>query len=326
MLALTVVSVITSGFVIIREIKEPYWSPIFYSIFFMGVAFLLWRLLAGHTLFQIDENEAWTLRLRGRRGRSFSRSHVIAFTIYVMNGLLIIFAFWILKIPESWIEFLKQHRPAFFAGLAGLASIALVISYMSSPQTRQRRTAILITILAVVAMVMAELITDPRLANMVASVSGSGLGSAPDSDRESTSLTDANVQGIQRRLDDAGAALSVIQKTLAAMQVRLGGAEATMSVIKKTVEGADEQLLDMRIAQPVNLSYLTGADCRRVQQALQELAGYKGGADGKCDGTTNAAARAWQIQERRTIAPAWSAEEIERTLRTPPDKWVSTDR
>ena len=117
-----------------------------------------------------------------------------------------------------------------------------------------------------------------------------------------------------------GPTLSVIPKTLEEFEPRLGGAEVTISEIKKTLSGMDAQLRDLRIAHPVDLSYLRGADCRRVQQALKDLAIYRGQADGKCDGKTNAAAREWQIQERRTIAPAWSAEEIERTLRTLPDK------
>jgi hypothetical protein len=134
------------------------------------------------------------------------------------------------------------------------------------------------------------------------------------------SVTPKTMKAIETRLDNAETTLSVIPKTMKAIETRLDNAETTLSVIPKTLEGIDDQLLDMRIAQPLDLSYLRGPDCRRVQQALQELAGYKAGVDGICDGATNAAARRWQLQERRTIPLAQSAEEIERTLRTSPDK------
>jgi hypothetical protein len=124
------------------------------------------------------------------------------------------------------------------------------------------------------------------------------------------------IHGIEKRLDSAGTTLSAMQKTMEAIETRLDSAGVTLSVIPKTLEGIDAQLLDMRIAQSVDLSYLTGGDCRRVQQTLQELAGYKGRIDGICDGATDAAAREWQIQHRQTIAPARSAEEIDRRLRT----------
>jgi hypothetical protein len=152
---------------------------------------------------------------------------------------------------------------------------------------------------------------------------------------------------IEQRLDGAGKTLSAIQNTVEAIETRLDSAGATLSVIPKNVEAIkthlettgvalslipnilnkiDEQMLDMRIAGPVNLSYLTGADCGHVQQALWDLGFYRGKVDEKCGGATNAAAREWQMRERRTIAPARSAEEIVQTLRTPPDKRVNTGR
>jgi hypothetical protein len=127
-----------------------------------------------------------------------------------------------------------------------------------------------------------------------------------------------HIQGIETRLDGAGATLSVIQKNLETIEPRLSKGEATLSVIPTTLEAINEQLLGMRLAQLVNLSYLTGVNCRRVQQALLELTCYQGRVDGKCDGATNTAAWKWQMQAQRTIAPAQSAEEIERTLRTSP--------
>ena len=128
------------------------------------------------------------------------------------------------------------------------------------------------------------------------------------------------------RLDSVGPILSVIQKTTQKMETGINSGGTTLTGITKTLEGIDAQLLDMRIAQPVDLSYLTGADCRRVQQPLKELAGYKGRIDGICDGATNAAAREWQIQNRQTIAPARTAEEIERRLRTLSAQSVNTGR
>jgi hypothetical protein len=140
------------------------------------------------------------------------------------------------------------------------------------------------------------------------------------------SLIPKNLEGIETRLHDDGATLSLIPKNLEAIDTRLDTVGATLSLVPKTLEGMDELLLDMRIAQPVNLSYLTGADCRRVQQALTKSQVYKGKVDGICDGATNAAAREWQIRERRTIAPARSAEDVERALLSPPEKGVNTER
>ena len=134
------------------------------------------------------------------------------------------------------------------------------------------------------------------------------------------------MEAIEMRLDSVGPILSVIQKTTQKMETGINSGGTTLTGITKTLEGIDAQLLDMRIAQPVDLSYLTGADCRRVQQPLKELAGYKGRIDGICDGATNAAAREWQIQNRQTIAPARTAEEIERRLRTLSAQSVNTGR
>ena len=321
MLALTAVSAITSGFAIIHEFKEPYWPAIFYALVFVGVALFLWNLLAGYTLFQIDEEEGWGPSFRGRR-RSFSRSQIIAFVIYLLNALLIIFALIALHIPETWITFFKHYRLLLLIGFGSLAAITLLTYYVSSPPTPLRPIAMLMAIMAAMVIVMIEVTTDSRVVNLLASISESGLDSTPDFGKE----FEAHTQRAETQLGSTEATLSLIQKTLEGIETRVGNTEATQSVIKNALEGIDAQLLDMRIAQPVNLSYLTGADCRRVQRALKELAGYNGGIDGKCDGATNAAAREWQIQERRTIAPAWSAEEIERTLRTPPDKGVRTDR
>jgi hypothetical protein len=111
MLALTVVSVITSGFAIIHEFEKPYWPAIGYVIFFMVVGLILWRLLAGYTLYEIDEHAIFTLRL-GQWSRSFSRSEIITFAIYSLNGLLIIFAFVALGIPPNWEANIFGHiRP-----------------------------------------------------------------------------------------------------------------------------------------------------------------------------------------------------------------------
>jgi len=109
MLALTVVSVITNGFAVISGLKEADWPAIaiVYVVFFIAVVLIIWRLLAGHTLYEIDENAALTLRFRGR-SRSFSRSEIITFIIYLLNGLLIIFAFVVLGIPDSWMAFFKR--------------------------------------------------------------------------------------------------------------------------------------------------------------------------------------------------------------------------
>jgi hypothetical protein len=146
---------------------------------------------------------------------------------------------------------------------------------------------------------------------------------SPEGAGNSQSVSQKTLEGIEARLENAGTTLSIIQKTLEAVETPLSKGEATLSAIPKSLQAINEQLLDMRIAEPVDLSYLMGADCRRVQQALQELAGYKGRIDGICDGATNAAARSWQMQRRRTIAPAQSADEIERKLRTSPDKRVN---
>ena len=108
MLALTGVSVITSGFAIIHEFDEPYWPAIGYVIFFMVVGLLLWRLLAGYTLYEVDEHAAFTIRISGQ-SRSFSRSDVITYSIYLLNGALIIFAFGTLGVPESWKGFILNH-------------------------------------------------------------------------------------------------------------------------------------------------------------------------------------------------------------------------
>jgi hypothetical protein len=110
----------------------------------------------------------------------------------------------------------------------------------------------------------------------------------------------------------------MIQKSLEAIGTPLKTGEATLSVMPNTLEAIEGQLLEMRAAQPIDLSYLMGADCRQVQQVLQELADYKGRVDGICDGATNAAARKWQMRERRTIPPSQSAEEIVSVLRSPP--------
>jgi hypothetical protein len=343
MLALTLMSVITSGFAIIHEFTEPYWPAIFYVIFFTFVGLILWKLLAGYSLSAIDETAAVTFRL-WRWSRSVHRSEVLEFMIYLLNGLLIIFAFLGLGIPKSWVIFLKHYiptgasewvRPILFIGLGGLACTQ-IIAFMRSSQLRLRRRATLSGILAVIVMVISAQITE-RLENLPISISSERLGGA-DSSSEPGSLMTANIHGIETRLDSAGTTLSAMQKTtegietglnsagttLSAMQktmeaieTRLDSARASLSLIPKTLEAIDEQLLDLRIAQPVDLSYLTGTDCRRVQQTLKELAGYKGRIDGICDGATNAAAREWQMQERHTIAPGLSAEEIERTLRAP---------
>ena len=110
------------------------------------------------------------------------------------------------------------------------------------------------------------------------------------------------LERIETRFDSAGATLSRNQTTLEAIETPLTRGEVTLSEIPKTLEAIDGRLLDMRIAQPINLSYLKGADCRRVQEALRELGRYKGRIHGICDGATNAAAREWQMQERRAIA------------------------
>jgi hypothetical protein len=319
MLALTGVSIITSGFAVIHEFDEPYWPAIFYVIFFFGVGLFLWSLLAGYTLFQIDDEEGWGPSFRGWR-RSFSRSHIIEFVIYLLNGLLIIFALLVLRIPDAWVVFFKEYRLLLWIGLGSLVVGALLIYFVTSPPTPIRRTAMLIAIVALSVIAIIELTTDSRLANLVPSINTSRLGSAPDSGRELV----AHIQGVETQLRSAGATLSLIQKAIEVIETRVSNAEATQSVIKRTLDDIDRQLLDMRIAQPVTLSYLTGADCRRIQQALKELAGYMGPIDGKCDGATNAAATAWQVRERRTIAPARSADEIDKRLRAPPAQNVNT--
>jgi hypothetical protein len=90
MLALTLVSTITSGFAIIHEFKAPFWPAIFYVIIFIGILLLILRLLAGHTLFEIDDAAAvavnhWKIHF------ALSRSRIVSFTIYILNLLLIIF-------------------------------------------------------------------------------------------------------------------------------------------------------------------------------------------------------------------------------------------
>ncbi len=106
MLSLTVVSAITSGFAVLHELQQPYWPTIGYVIFFIVVALITWRLLAGYTLYEIDEKACQTFRLSGRT-HSFSRSQVITIIIYLLNGLLIIFAFVVLEVPDSWKAFFK---------------------------------------------------------------------------------------------------------------------------------------------------------------------------------------------------------------------------
>jgi hypothetical protein len=128
------------------------------------------------------------------------------------------------------------------------------------------------------------------------------------------SLTEPPLRGIETRLDSVGASLSLIQDNLETIATRLNKVEAKLPLMPTNLETVKEQLLDIRRAQPVNLSYLRDADCRRVQQVLQQLAVYQGGADGKCGPATNAAASTWQMQERRAIAPAQTAEEIVKTL------------
>jgi hypothetical protein len=122
-----------------------------------------------------------------------------------------------------------------------------------------------------------------------------------DSAGATLSAIPKNLERVETRLHADGETLSLIPKNLGAIDTRLETAGATLSLIPKTLEGMDELLLDMRIAQPVNLSYLTAADCRLVQQALRKSQVYKGKVDGICDGATNAAAREWQIRERRTV-------------------------
>jgi hypothetical protein len=95
MLALTVVSVITSGFAIIQQFERPFVPAITYVTFFILVTLMLWRLLAGYTLLEFEEVAL------GRIGRYryYSRSAVIKMSIYLLNGLLILFAFAVLEIP-----------------------------------------------------------------------------------------------------------------------------------------------------------------------------------------------------------------------------------
>jgi hypothetical protein len=167
-------------------------------------------------------------------------------------------------------------------------------------------------VFAATAIVTIEVRTGSRLANAVTSFAGSGLGPNPGSSTES----EAQIEVPETQLGNIGATLWSIQKRLELIQEGVSKADPAQSGIKKSLEEIDAELLDMRIAQPVDLSYLASTDCRRVQRALRELAGYRGQVDGKCDGATNASAREWQMRERRTIAPAHSGEEIERTLRS----------
>jgi hypothetical protein len=126
------------------------------------------------------------------------------------------------------------------------------------------------------------------------------------------------MESIDRRIEAAGERLSPVPKTIEGIEKRFDNTATTLSGIRKTLVGIDGRLLDIRIMQPVNLSYLTGTDCRRVQQTLKEVADYKGRVDGICDGLTNAAAQDWQMQQQQTIAPARSAEEIVARLRPLP--------
>jgi hypothetical protein len=119
---------------------------------------------------------------------------------------------------------------------------------------------------------------------------------------------------------DSAEALLAIKNTMESIDTRI---ETALSPVPKTLERIDRRVLDVGIAQPVDLSYLKDKDCRVVQQVLHDLGAYKGRVDGICDGATNAAARQWQLQERRTIAPAHSADEIVRTL-TARDKTVNS--
>jgi hypothetical protein len=77
-----------------------------------------------------------------------------------------------------------------------------------------------------------------------------------------------------------------------------------------------------------DLSYLMGADCKRVQQGLVDIGtlrltpAIKGRAqtspvDGQCGQQTNAAMLAWQLRENRPIFPAHSADEIVQALYNP---------
>ena len=145
-----------------------------------------------------------------------------------------------------------------------------------------------------------------------------------DDARVTLSAIPKNLEGIEMRLRDNGSTLSTIPTNLEAIKTQLEKAKTTLSLIPTTVDGIDQQMLDIRIAQPVNLSYLTGADCVAVQRALKDF--YKGRVDGKCDGATNAAAQEWQIQNRRTIAPAHSADQIVKTLGTQSEQSVNTGR
>lgn len=166
----------------------------------------------------------------------------------------------------------------------------------------------------------------------------------PDGTGSMPSVISNNFEPIKTQLETMGVTLSAIQNPVEAIKKRLDGAETTLSVIPKNVEaiktqletigatltviskGIEEQMLDMRIAQPVNLSYLTGEDCHSVQQALTNLRFYKGKLDAKCDGATNAAAQEWQMQNRRTIAPAHSADQILKRLGTQPEQSMNTGR
>jgi hypothetical protein len=151
-------------------------------------------------------------------------------------------------------------------------------------------------------------------------------GEVPDSTGTTLSVISNNLEAIKTQLETMGATLSANSKTLEAIKTQFETAGAALSLIPNTLNRIGEQMLDMRIAQSVNLSYLTGPDCRRVQQALSDLRFYNGKVDEKCGGATNAAAQEWQIQNRRTIAPAHSADQILKSLGTQSEQSVNTGR
>jgi hypothetical protein len=81
-------------------------------------------------------------------------------------------------------------------------------------------------------------------------------------------------------------------------------------------------------ARTPDLSYLTGADCKRIQQGLINVGtlrpapSVKGRAqtnpvDGQCGPQTSLAMLAWQLRESRPISPAHTADEIIQTLNNP---------
>ena len=99
MLALTLVSVISGGFAILQEFDKPLLPAIIYVLFFVFITLYLLNLLAGSSLLEMDTAEAMTLR-----GRSITTSTILKFTIYFLNGALIIFAVAVLGTPENWGE------------------------------------------------------------------------------------------------------------------------------------------------------------------------------------------------------------------------------